>query len=78
MTSVFSWRNSVSLCPASFCTPRPNLPVTPGNSYSSFPTVLLLAWGRGVHQKLISNLYCRYFGPLNLYFLIFGIKEKIT
>ena len=27
MTSAFSWQNSVSLCPASFCTPRPNLPV---------------------------------------------------
>ena len=23
MTSVFSWQKSVSLCPASFCTPRP-------------------------------------------------------
>ena len=22
MTSVFSWKNSISLCPASFCTPR--------------------------------------------------------
>ena len=31
MTSVFSQQSSVSLCPASFCTPRPNLPVTPGN-----------------------------------------------
>ena len=30
MTSVFSWQNSIRLCPASFCTPRPNLPVTPG------------------------------------------------
>ena len=30
MTSAFSWQNSISLCPASFCTPRPNLPVTPG------------------------------------------------
>ena len=29
MTSVFSWQNSISLCPASFCTPRPNLPVIP-------------------------------------------------
>ena len=29
MTSAFSWQNSVSLCPASFCTPRPNLLVTP-------------------------------------------------
>ena len=32
MTSAFSWQNAVSLCPASFCTPRPNLPVTPGVS----------------------------------------------
>ena len=28
MTSASSWKNSVSLCPASFCTPRPNMPVT--------------------------------------------------
>ena len=33
MTSAFSWKNSVSLCPASFCIPRPNLPVTPGVSW---------------------------------------------
>ena len=33
MTSVFSWQNSVSLCPTSFCTPRPNTPVTPGISW---------------------------------------------
>ena len=32
MTSVFSWQNSISLCPASFHTPRPNLPITPGIS----------------------------------------------
>ena len=32
MISEFSWKNSVSLCPASFCTPKPNLSVTPGNS----------------------------------------------
>ena len=37
MTSSFSWQNSISLCPASFCTPRPNLPVTPG--VSLLPTV---------------------------------------
>ena len=38
MTSVFSWQNSVSLCPASFCTPGPNLLVTPGIScLQSFP-----------------------------------------
>ena len=33
MTSAFFWQNCVSLCPASFCTPRPNLPVTPGISW---------------------------------------------
>ena len=27
MTSAFSWQNSISLCPTSFSTPRPNLPV---------------------------------------------------
>ena len=36
MTSVFSWQNSVSLCPASFYTTRANLPIIPGISW--FPT----------------------------------------
>ena len=30
MTSVFSWQNYISLCPASFRIPWPNLPLTPG------------------------------------------------
>ena len=33
MTSAFPWQNSISLCPASFCIPRPNVPVTPGVSW---------------------------------------------
>ena len=32
ISTVFFWQNSVSLCLASFCTPRPNLPVTTGIS----------------------------------------------
>ena len=36
MTSAFSWQNSISLCPASFCTPRPNLPVTPACLLTSY------------------------------------------
>ena len=28
VTSAFSWQNSVNLCPASFCIPRSNLPVS--------------------------------------------------
>ena len=40
MTSALSWQNSVSLCPASFCTPWPNLPVTPGiSSYFCIPVL---------------------------------------
>ena len=39
MTSVFSWQNSVSFFPASFCTSRPNLPVTP--VISCLPTFAL-------------------------------------
>ena len=34
--SEFSWQNSISLCPVSCCTPKPNLSVTPGVSW--FPT----------------------------------------
>ena len=33
MTSAFSSKNSVSPFPASFCTPRPNLPIIPGISW---------------------------------------------
>ena len=29
---LYMEKNSISLCPASFCIPRPNLPVTPGVS----------------------------------------------
>ena len=42
MTSAFSWQNSISLCPASFCTQRPNLPVTPGISW--LPTLHSSPW----------------------------------
>ena len=36
MTSAFSWQNSISLCPASFCSLRQHLPVTSGNLDSIF------------------------------------------
>ena len=39
MTCVFSWQNYISLCPASFCTPRQNLSVTPDVSW--LPTFAL-------------------------------------
>ena len=44
MTCVFSWQNSVSLFPASFCTPRPNLPVNPGISWLLLLHSDLLWW----------------------------------
>ena len=53
MTSVFLWQNSISLCPASFCTPMPNLPVTLCVSWlSTFafqsPIMKRTSWGGGV------------------------------
>ena len=45
MTSAFSWQNSVSLCPASFCTPRPNLPVTLGIFW--LPSFSCPLWWKG-------------------------------
>ena len=36
MTNAFSWKNSISLYPASFCTPKPNFPVTPGYLLTSY------------------------------------------
>ena len=42
MTNAFFRQNSVSLCPASFCSSRPNLPVTPGVSW--LPTFVFQYW----------------------------------
>ena len=58
-----SWQNSITLCPTSFCTPRPNLPVTPGVSW--LPTYKITADGDCSHEikrclllgrKLMANL----------------------
>ena len=45
-SSVFSWQNSATLCPASYCTPRPNLPISPGISW--LPTFAFQSlWWKG-------------------------------
>ena len=62
--SAFSWQNSVSLCPDSFCTPRPNLPVTPGKKLDldlvlSLPSVAtpkqVTCLGGSVVKKLFAS-----------------------
>ena len=66
-------KNSVSLCPASFCTPRPNLPVTPGiflTSYFCIPVlydekdifflVLVLEGLVGLHRTVQLQLLQHY------------------
>ena len=72
MTSVFSWQNSISLCPASFRIPRPYFPVTPGVSW--LPTfafqspivkrtsfwVLVLKGLVGLHRTVQLQLLQRY------------------
>ena len=59
MTSAFSWQNSVSLCPASFCTPRPNLPVTPGVSWLPTFSVQSLMMKRTSFLGVSSRSSCR-------------------
>ena len=54
MTSMFSWQNSVSLCPASFCTPRPNFPIILGISWLPTLAFQSLWWKR--HLFLVSVL----------------------
>ena len=49
MTSAFSWQNTISLCPASFCITRPNLPVTPGVSGENEEEIPLI---QGKEQRL--------------------------
>ena len=70
---VFSWQNSLSLFPASLCTPRPNLPVTPGISWlptfafqspmmkrTCFLAVLegLVGLHRTIELQLLQRDYC--------------------
>ena len=65
MTSAFSWQNSISLCPVSFCIPRPNLPVNsrcfltsyfcipvPCNEKDIFFWVLVLKGLVGLHRTI--------------------------
>ena len=73
MTSVFFWQSSISLCPPSFCIPRPNLPVTPGVSWlptfafqssimkrTSLGWVLVLEDLVGLHRTLQLQLLQHY------------------
>ena len=41
MTSAFSWQSSVSLCPASLCTPRSKLPVNSRYLLTSYLCILV-------------------------------------
>ena len=64
MTNAFSWQNSVSFCHTSFCTPRPNLPVTAGISW--LPT---FAFQSSVMKRMSLVLVLEVF-----YFSFFGIS----
>ena len=72
LTSAFSWQNSISLCSASFHTPRPNLPVTEGVSWLpafAFQSPIMKTtsfWGVsskrvvGLHKTIQLQLLQRY------------------
>ena len=92
MTSAFSRQNSISLCPASFCTQRANLPVTPGISW--LPTfafqspmmkrtsflVLVLEGLVGLHRTVqLQLLQCYWLGHrlgLLWYWMVFLGNEQ--
>ena len=69
MTSAFSWKNSITLCPASFCTPY--LPVTPGVSWlATFafqsPIMKRASFG-GVSSRIssVAQLWLTHCDPMN-------------
>ena len=64
MTSAFSWKNSVSLCPASFHIPRPNLPVTPGVSWLPTTSILKEISPGCSLERMMLKLKLQYFGHL--------------
>ena len=59
MTSAFSWQNSVSLCPASFCTPRPNLPVNSKCFLTSCFSIPVLYNEKDIFFRCQSKRSCR-------------------
>ena len=63
LTRAISWQNSVSLCPASFCTPRPNVSVTPGSSWLptfafQSPTMKRTFFGGVNSRSLVGWMVC--------------------
>ena len=87
-----SWQTSVSLCPASFCTPRPNLSVTPGISWlpsfafqspmmkrTSFLRFLegLVGLHRIIQLQLLHSYWLQYRLGLPWYWMVrLGNKER--
>ena len=64
MTSALSWQNSLSFFPTSFCTPRPNLPVTIGIFW--LPTFAF--------QSPLMKMNFSFF----LLFFFFGVSTRIS
>ena len=71
MTRAFSWQNSISLCPASFHTPKPNLPVTPGVSW--LPT---FAFQSPINLKSTINLENLYLVQISSLFSLRMLWEN--
>ena len=77
MISAFSWQNSISLCPASFCIPRPNLAVTrgEGNGNPLQYSCLLLQVFLDFLLLHSSPLQCK--GHFILFFLVLVLESLI-
>ena len=73
MTSAFCWQNSISLCPASFHIPRPNLPITSGVSW--LPTFAFQS-PSSCHVRMWELDYKESWAPKNWCFGTVVVLEK--
>ena len=76
MTSAFSLQNSISLCPASFRIPRPNLPVTPGVSWLPSFAFQSPIMKRTSLLGVSSRRSYRFWAPKSLQIVIAAMKLK--
>ena len=68
MAGAFSWQNSISLCPPSFCTPRPNSPVIPRISWLTTFAFQSPIMKRISFWGISSRRSCRFIQPFNFSF----------
>ena len=73
MTSAFSWPNSISLCPASFRIPRPNVPVT-----FMAMVAMFLGWPGSPGTELLPCACCQAASAKHTHLASFWLLAHVT